>query len=97
MRRSFCLNTIPMGVCFGAWQAGGPRHEYCRGVALDWAGNAFITGSFDDAADFGSIHAQAGPHNPGISGARLYVAKYTASGEPGLVKAARPAPTEHAN
>ena len=66
-------------------------------MALDRAGNAFITGSFDDAADFGSIHAQAGPHNPGISGTSTYVAKYTASGEPVWVQAAGPAPTEQAN
>jgi hypothetical protein len=66
-------------------------------VAIDRAGNAFITGSFDDAADFGGIHAQAGPHNPGITGTSVYVAKYTTSGEPVWVKAAGPAPTEQAN
>jgi hypothetical protein len=93
----FLLKYNPDGNVLWGRQAGGPRHEYCSGVALDRAGNAFITGSFDDAVDFGSIHAQAGPHNPGISGTSVYVAKYTASGEPAWVKAAGPAPTEQAN
>jgi len=94
----FLLKYNPDGSVLWGRQAGGsPRHEYCSGLALDRAGNAFITGSFDDAADFGSIHAEAGPHNPGITGTSVYVAKYTASGEPVWVKAAGPAPTEQAN
>jgi len=94
----FLLKYNPDGSLIWGRQAGGtPRHEYCSGVALDVAGNAFITGSFDDAADFGGIHARAGPHNSGITGTSLYVAKYTASGEPVWVKAAGPGPTEQAN
>jgi hypothetical protein len=94
----FLLKYNSDGSLLWGRQAGGTtHHEYCNGVALDRAGNAFITGSFDDAADFGGIHAQAGPHNPGISGTSLYVAKYTGAGEPIWVRAAGPAPTEQAN
>jgi hypothetical protein len=93
----FLLKYDQSGKLLWGRQAGGQAHEYCTGLAVDESGSAYITGSIDDVADFGHIHVQAGPHNPGITGTSVYVAKYNASGEPLWVKSAGPKSMDDAN
>jgi hypothetical protein len=51
--------------------------EAARGIALDSQGNPYITGSFDNTADFGNFQLV------GINGANTYVAKLDPNGPAG--------------
>jgi len=66
--------------------AGGKAHDECFGVAVDNAGNAYIAGYFDEAAMFGGVQLHAIVHDPQLSYAPSFVAKYNLSGDVVWVK-----------
>jgi hypothetical protein len=62
-------------------QAGGKSHDTCEGLAVDRFGNAFLTGSFDEKATFGTLEVHAAPHDPRISGYESFLVGYGPSGD----------------
>jgi hypothetical protein len=61
-------------------QAGGKSHDTCEGLTVDESGNAYITGSFDENATFGTLQIQAKPHDHRVSGYESFIACYDPSG-----------------
>jgi len=55
-------------------QAGSTFDDYCRGIAVDGAGNSYVTGSFHDLATFGSTNITSS------GGLDIFVAKYDNAG-----------------
>lgn len=61
--------------------AGGIFHDECFAMATDQDGNAYLSGFFDERADFGRIHVEAKPHDPLTSYSPLFVAKCSSVGD----------------
>lgn len=68
-----CLNK--QGNVVWAQQAGGSFADAVNGIAMGPCGNVFITGRFEETANFGSISL-----NAGSSTSSLFVAKYDNTG-----------------
>jgi len=64
--------------------AGGVDYDYGDGIAIDKLGNCYITGRFQQDADFGGINISN--FNSGVSD--VFVAKYSSSGNIAWVKQA---------
>ena len=54
--------------------------EHGRGIAVDGSGNSYVTGSFEDAATFGSGETNETTLNTSAGNRDIFVAKYDASG-----------------
>src|SRR5690606_36964948 len=81
---AFVAKYTPSGDVLWARVSGGPDEEESWGVAVDAAGNAYVTGHFEQAATFGG-------HTLSSAGERdAFVARYDASAAPPVVVAAEP-------
>lgn len=56
-------------------RAGGASYDYGRGIAVDAAGNCYVTGSFEGTADFGDTSLIAGSGFPA-----MFIVKYLPDG-----------------
>src|SRR5262245_35466721 len=60
-----------------AWirSAGGPGDDFARGIAVDGAGNTFLTGDFEGTCSFGNTNVTSN------GGRDLFLAKYDQQGD----------------
>lgn len=71
----FVAKLSPSGVPLWAVKAGGNKYDISRGIAVDQAGNAYITGTFAGSGSFGShkVSSNSDDHD-------LFVAKLSSLG-----------------
>lgn len=71
----FVAKLSPSGVPLWAVKAGGHKYDISRGIAVDQAGNAYITGTFAGSGSFGShkVSSNSDDHD-------LFVAKLSSLG-----------------
>jgi len=65
---------------FDAYAAGGTRSDIGEDVAMDTAGNVYVTGSFEGTAAFGGLSLTAADDDPSNDWQDVFVVKYDASG-----------------
>jgi hypothetical protein len=78
----FVAKYDPLGEVLWVKQAGGTFSDSGRGIAMDSAGDVYVTGRFGDSASFG------GPALTSSGGRDIFIAKYTSDGSPQWAKAA---------
>ena len=71
---TFVAKYDASGTLLWATQTGGISFDRSYGIAVDVSGNSYVTGSFEDSADFGDITLNS------AGAADIFVAKYDASG-----------------
>ncbi|HLT45753.1 MAG TPA: SBBP repeat-containing protein [Rubricoccaceae bacterium] len=71
----FVVKYDPDGDVLWARRGGGAEADYARGVAVDGAGEAYVTGSFKATATFGTFDLTSG------GGSDVFLAKYAAGGD----------------
>src|SRR5690606_2589523 len=67
-------------VSFDAYGAGGARSDVGEDVAIDGAGNVYVTGSFEGTATFGGFSLTAADDDPGDDWQDVFVVKYDVQG-----------------
>ena len=67
-------------VSFDAYSAGGSRSDVGEDVAVDGAGNVYVTGSFEGTAAFGALSLTAADDDPNADWQDVFVVKYDVGG-----------------
>ncbi|MCB2408778.1 SBBP repeat-containing protein [Hymenobacter lucidus] len=88
----YLAKYAPDGSLTWVRQIGSVGRERAYGVAVDGAGNAYITGSFGSALNLGNGISLAGPATSTVND-WLYVARYSAQGTPEWAQQASTGPT----
>lgn len=70
----FAVKLDPEGNFLWAVQAGGPSYDFGKGIAVDSAGNASLTGHFYESANFGSHTISSAANND------IFIAKLDSTG-----------------